>query len=149
MTTTAAHAVTTPISDVDTREEVDEVVRTFYAAVAQDTLLGPIFEHVAQVDWPEHLPKISAFWCRVLFGAPGYIGNPYARHRGVHERSPFTAAHFDRWLILFEETLDEGWSGPNAEVMKELASNVARVHGTNLLQSPYRRSAPSRSPESA
>ena len=149
MSTTAARPVVLPDHDVDTHEEVDEVVRTFYAAVAQDDLLGPIFEDVAQVDWAEHLPKLAAFWCRALFGTPGYIGNPFARHRDTHRQSPFTAAHFDRWLALFDETIDEGWSGPNAEVMKELASNVARVHGTNLLGTPYWRSAGALSSECA
>lgn len=142
MGTVATRPTAAPIRDVDTPDDVDELVRTFYAAVSQDALLGPLFEEVAQVDWVEHLPKLSAFWCRALFGTPGYIGNPFARHREIHRRSPFTAEHFDRWLDLFEETIDERWTGPNADVMKELASNVARVHGTNLTGTPYRRRSP-------
>ncbi len=144
MSATAARPIAPPARDVDTPEDVDDLVRTFYGAVVQDDLLGPLFEEVAQVDWAEHLPKLSAFWCRALFGTPGYIGNPYARHREVHVRSPFSAAHFDRWLDLFQETIDERWSGPNAEIIKELASNVARVHGASLLASPYRRGASAR-----
>lgn len=142
MGTVATRPTAAPIRDVDTPDDVDELVRTFYAAVSQDALLGPLFEEVAQVDWVEHLPKLSAFWCRALFGTPGYIGNPFARHREIHRRSPFTAEHFDRWLDLFEETIDERWTGPNADVMKELASNVARVHGTNLTGTTYRRRSP-------
>lgn len=149
MSATAARPIAPPARDVDTPEDVDVLVRTFYGAVVQDDLLGPLFEEVAQVDWAEHLPKLSAFWCRALFGTPGYIGNPYARHREVHVRSPFSAAHFDRWLDLFEETIDERWAGPNAEIMKELASNVARVHSTNLLGSAYRRGVSARWPGGA
>lgn len=33
-----------------------------------DDLLGPVFNEVAQVNWPEHLAKLTAFWCRALFG---------------------------------------------------------------------------------
>ncbi len=146
---TAARQNGDSMRDVESPAEVSEVVRSFYAAVAQDALLGPMFEEIAQVDWPAHLPRLSAFWCRALFGQPGYVGNPYAMHRDVHRRSPFSAAHFDRWLELFEETLDEGWSGPNVEAMKELASKVATVHGTKLVGRPYRRSAPVGAPECA
>ena len=99
---TAARQNGDSMRDVESPAEVSEVVRSFYAAVAQDALLGPMFEEIAQVDWPAHLPRLSAFWCRALFGQPGYVGNPYAMHRDVHRRSPFSAAHFDRWLALFE-----------------------------------------------
>lgn len=109
------------------------MVRRFYQDVAQDDLLGPMFNDVAQVDWAEHLPKLTAFWCRALLGIPGYQGNPFMAHRLVHEQVPFTEAHFLRWLELFHETLDDGWSGPNVDRAKELAGNVARVHQHQLV----------------
>ena len=51
--------------------------------------------------------------------------------------------------VIFEETIDERWAGPNAEIMKELASNVARVHSMNLLGSAYRRGVSARWSEGA
>ena len=120
--------------------DVAALVRQFYADVAQDDLLGPMFNDVAQVDWPEHLPKLTAFWSRALFGVPGYAGNPFRAHQQVHAREPFTLAHFSRWLDLFEETLDAGWAGPNADRAKELAGNVARVHAGQLVGAPLDRS---------
>ena len=60
--------------DLDSPEEIAEMVRRFYQDVAQDDLLGPMFNDVAQVDWAEHLPKLAAFWCRALLGLPGYQG---------------------------------------------------------------------------
>lgn len=119
--------------DVSTPAEVDEVVRRFYRAVAQDDLLGPVFNDVAQVDWAEHLPKLSAFWCRILFGHRDFTGNALARHRENHDISPFTVEMFRRWLTLFDDTLDESWSGPHVDSMKALARNVARVHSTQLI----------------
>jgi hemoglobin len=91
-----------------------------------------MFTEVARVDWSEHLPKLTAFWCRALFGQPGYEGNPFRAHLEVHARAPFTLAHFHRWLDLFEETVDLGWAGPNAERAKDLANRVALVHGKQL-----------------
>lgn len=118
--------------DLDTPEEIAEMVRRFYQDVAQDGLLGPVFEDVAGVDWAEHLPKITAFWCRMLLGEQRYDGNPLAAHRRIHAVEPFTTAHFVRWLELFHETLDGGWEGPHVVQAKALAARVARVHSRQL-----------------
>jgi hemoglobin len=112
------------------------MVRRFYADVAQDDLLGPLINDVAPVDWSEHLPKLTAFWCRALLGQPGYVGNPFQAHVRIHDRQRFTAAHFERWLSLFHETLDLGWVGPRADRAAELADNVARVHSQQLIGRP-------------
>jgi hemoglobin len=109
------------------------MVRRFYSDVAQDDLLGPMFSNVARVDWSEHLPKLTDFWCRHLFGLPGYAGNPLRVHQLIHAKSAFTAEHFERWLDLFFETVDLGWTGANAEKAKAFAVRVARVHGRQLI----------------
>jgi hemoglobin len=146
-----------PTRDLDAPEQIAEMVRRFYADVAQDDLLGPIFEDVARVDWSEHLPKLTAFWCRALLGQPGYQGNPFRAHALVHGKRPFTRAHFERWLTLFDETLEFGWTGPDApcsdsrtaspacsssgsvsatDRARELAAAVAKVHSHQLLGEP-------------
>ncbi|WP_162941461.1 group III truncated hemoglobin [Desertimonas flava] len=122
-----------PSRDLDTHEQIAEMVRQFYADVAQDDLLGPMFNEVARVDWSEHLPKLTDFWCRALLGMTGYQGNPFRAHLLVHAQRAFTPAHFERWLTLFHETLDLGWIGPNAQRAHDLADNVARVHSRQLL----------------
>ncbi|MGD9798745.1 MAG: group III truncated hemoglobin [Microbacteriaceae bacterium] len=122
-----------PTRDLDSPEEIAEMVRRFYADVAMDDLLGPIFNDVARVDWSEHLPKLTAFWCRALLDLPGYAGNPFRAHAEVHDQRPFTPAHFQRWLSLFHETLDLGWIGPNVQRAHQLADNVARVHSQHLI----------------
>ena len=125
-----------PTRDLDSPDEIGEMVRRFYADVAMDDLLGPMFNEVAQVDWSEHLPKLTAFWCRVLLGRSGYSGNPFRAHDLVHQQRPFTPAHFERWLSLFHETLDLGWVGPNVDRARALAENVARVHREQLVGEP-------------
>jgi hemoglobin len=122
-----------PTRDLDTPEEIAEMVRRFYADVASDDLLGPMFNDVARVDWSEHLPKLTAFWSRALLGIPGYVGNPFRAHTLVHERRPFTAAHFERWLELFHATVRSGWIGPRVDDACALAANVARVHCQQLV----------------
>lgn len=122
-----------PTRDLDTPEEISEMVRRFYADVAMDELLGPMFNDVAAVDWSEHLPKLAAFWSRALLGIEGYIGNPFRAHALIHIRSEFTVAHFQRWLGLFHETIEMGWTGPRADHALALARNVARVHSSQLI----------------
>jgi hemoglobin len=130
-----------PMRDLHDAVDVGELVRRFYRDVAQDDLLGPLFNDVARVDWAEHLRKLTAFWCRALFGTVGYAGNPFRAHQLVHARHAFTAAHFERWLQLFYETVDLGWAGANAEKVKELAGNVARVHHQQLVGKEWSREA--------
>ena len=125
-----------PVRDLDNGDEIAEMVRRFYADVAQDDLLGPLFNDVAEVDWPEHLEKLRAFWCRALLSQPGYQGNPYRAHLVIHQRSPFTTAHFERWLSLFHETLDLGWRGPRTERAREFADRVACVHSQQMTGTP-------------
>jgi len=123
----------TPVHDLETPDDVAEMVRRFYQDVAQDSILGPIFNDVAEVDWPEHLPKLTLFWCRALFGIRGYSGNPYKQHSLIHAQHPFTPEAFHRWLELFFDTIDGGWVGPNVERAKSLVRNVARVHSQQLM----------------
>lgn len=126
-----------PTRDLDTVDEVAEMVRRFYQDVAQDDLLGPLFVEVAGVDWNEHLPKLTAFWSRVLLGIHGYDGNPMRAHRETHRQEPFTHAHFERWISLFYDTIRGGWRGPVADRAMVLARNVAKVHSTQLTGDPY------------
>lgn len=123
----------TPTRDLDSVEEITEMVRRFYQDVVQDDLLGPVFDDVARVDWSEHLPKLAAFWSRALLGIEGYVGNPFRVHAGVHAIEPFTPAHFERWLELFHDTLELGWTGPNVERALALAHRVADVHRHQLI----------------
>ena len=126
-----------PTRDLDSVGEVAEMVRRFYQDVAQDDLLGPMFNDVAQVDWNEHLPKLTAFWSRVLLGVAGYSGNPMRAHIDIHEQEPFTHAHFDRWVTLFSDTVQGGWTGPMADRALQMARNVARVHSSQLTGVAY------------
>jgi hemoglobin len=129
----AGAALPPPTHDLDTPDEIEAMVRRFYQGVAQDDLLGPLFNNVAQVDWNEHLLKLTAFWCRALLGITGYAGNPFQAHARINDREPFRPEHFARWLDLFTDTLESGWVGPNVDRALALAHNVARVHAEHLI----------------
>src|SRR6187401_2895676 len=80
-----------PRPDIRGREDLELLVRSFYRQAATDDLLGPVFA-AADVDWAEHIPKVTAFWAWQLFGERGYDGNPLQAHRPLQVATPFTPA---------------------------------------------------------
>ena len=109
------------------------VVLVYWAVPRRVGRYWLILASLPAIDWAEHLPKLTLFWCRALLGIEGYVGNPFRAHALVNERSPFTMAHFERWLQLFYDTVELGWVGPHADRALELARNVARVHSGQLV----------------
>ena len=85
-----------------TEDMIERLVHGFYAKVRADALLGPVFEARIR-DWGPHLQQMCAFWSSVALMTGRYHGNPMAKHMPL----PVDAAHFDRWLALFEETARE------------------------------------------
>src|SRR5687768_9362103 len=106
---------------IETVADVERLVRRFYQAAIPDPLLGPVF-HAFGVDWSVHIPKLVAFWSRELLGEPGYTGRPVGAHGPVLDRRPFGAPELGRWLELWEETVDELFTGEVAELAKRRAA---------------------------
>ncbi|MDO1559706.1 group III truncated hemoglobin [Brevundimonas sp. 2R-24] len=96
------------------------LVETFYAKVRADPLLGPVF--AAKIsDWAPHLEQMKLFWSSVALMTGVYHGRPMPKHIPL----PIEAAHFDRWLELFEETAHEVCPLPAADHFIERARRIA------------------------
>jgi hemoglobin len=102
-------------------------VNAFYEVVRKDELLGFIFNEVARTHWDTHLPRMYAFWETVLFRTGGFTGNPVTAHARLVPHTEMGRAQFDRWLLLFRQTVDRLFSGPNAEHIKNCAHDMANV----------------------
>ena len=111
-------------TDIESRDDVELLVRSFYRYAAMDELLGPIFM-AADLDWPFHIAKLTDFWSWQLLGQRGYEGNPLRAHEPANERTPFRGEHFERWLDLFTSTVDEYFVGPTADLAKARADKMA------------------------
>lgn len=122
--------------DLDRPGALERFIEAFYRRLLQDPLLSPLFLDVAGIDLAVHLPRIKAYWRKMLFADPAYQRHMMARHRAVHARVPFHAEHYQRWLRLFEETLAEEACGPVAERAERLARRVAGNMRRNLAQFP-------------
>ena len=118
------------LPDLGDPDQIAALVRAFYARVAEDDLLGPVFVDQAGVDWGEHLPKITAFWCKLEHGMPGFSGSPTQKHAALAAVIPFRAEQFGRWVSLFHDTIDHGWAGPHAESIKARAETIAQAQST-------------------
>jgi hemoglobin len=109
--------------EISTMNEIKELVDKFYEKVNSDELLSPVFNIEAKVDWEEHLPRMYRFWGTQLIGTGDYSGWPFPPHMELH----ITKAHFERWVHLFMETINENFTGPVAETAKEKAKNIASI----------------------
>jgi hemoglobin len=106
------------IKDIETREDIDRLMRTFYARALSDEIIGYIFTDVARLDLDRHLPIIGDFRESLLLGTGVYQvhgRNPLLVHRDLHEKSALREEHFRRWLELFETCVNEDFSGETAD----------------------------------
>ena len=119
------------MADIETYDDVVNLVDTFYKKVVEDPMLGPAFNDVAQVDWPTHLPRMYQFWETVLFSKPGYKGNPAEIHSQLKDKMTahgleLKLEHFDHWIAVFQETVDELFEGERANRAKKSAYQLGR-----------------------
>ena len=118
------------------------LVHAFYARVRADALLGPVFNNVVN-DWDVHLDKLCAFWSSVMLMTGRYKGTPMKAHAELAEITP---AHFERWLMLFEDTAVKTCPPEAARMFVDRANRIAEslklgiaLHRGERLVPPVRR----------
>ena len=118
-------------ADLATRDDVERLVRAFYGKALRDPVIGYLFE-IAELDLEAHVPTMVDFWQTMVLGVRAYRGNAFSVHARLHAKEPLTRAHFDRWLALWTETVDELFAGERAELAKAHATRVARAFAYRL-----------------
>ena len=106
---------------ITSSQEIKLMVDTFYSRVRENELIGPIFNERFQDNWSEHLEKMYRFWGSILLGEASYSGQPFPPHAQL----PIAKPHFETWVGLFTETVDELFEGENAEEAKRRAKLIA------------------------
>ncbi len=107
--------------DITTIEDIKLLVDSFYGKIRVNLLLGGIFNGVIKDRWPEHLEKMYRFWQTVLLGKHTYYGSPFPPHAQL----PVEQRHFDAWLKLWYETIDEHFEGAKADEAKWRGDKMA------------------------
>ena len=112
------------MSDIKNSDDTKLLVDSFYTKVRNDALLSPVFaSRIADEAWPAHLQRMYAFWNAILFAERGFEGNPMQKHMTL----PIEEKHFNQWLSLFRQTIDELFAGPKAEEAKQRAASIAQI----------------------
>lgn len=106
--------------EIEHRADIELLVHSFYERVRKDELLAPLFSHV---DWPTHLPVMYNFWSSMLLGDQSYQGSPFQKHMPL----AIDARHFQQWLALFTQTVDEHFTGEKADEVKSRARSIAAL----------------------
>lgn len=113
-------------TDVQTRADVERIVKAFYGGIDQDPVLGRFF---AGVDWDVHLPKMVSFWSALVFHTGEYKGRPFDPHAKLMN---LEREHFGHWVSRFCDAVDEEFQGDRAEDMKQRARQIASVFQVKL-----------------
>lgn len=127
------------IKDINTRRDVELLVDTFYKKVLKDDIIGFIFNDVVRLDWNRHIPLMYNFWETTLFQKTSYKGNPIQVHIEVDKKIELTKIHFERWLFLFSNTIDELFTGNIAELAKTRAHSIATVMQIKINKAEHRK----------
>jgi hemoglobin len=109
------------LDDIKDLDDIKKLVDVFYDKVRDDALLAPIFNGIIQDRWANHLNTMYTFWQTVLLGDHTYFGSPFV----PHAKLPIDQKHFQAWLKLFNETVDELFIGTIAAEAKWRADKMA------------------------
>ena len=103
------------MTDIRNKADIKVFVDTFYSQIQADELVGAVFAgKIKEEEWPQHLEKMYAFWNSILFQSAEYHGNPFSHHINLN----IGTAHFERWITLFQKSIDANFEGGKAEEAK-------------------------------
>lgn len=102
-------------NDLNSKAEITTLVNRFYSTALKDPLIGPPLSHI---NFEKHMPVMAQFWCFILLDEPGYTSNVTEKHLSM----PLKKEMFDRWVSIFKEVVDSGWTGEKAEMAKQRAT---------------------------
>lgn len=109
--------------DIQGLDDIKLLVNTFYDKVRKHDVLAPIFDAQIKDRWPQHLEKLYTFWQTVLLEEHTYFDSPFPPHLKLsleHE-------HFEYWLKLFRQTIDELFCGEKADEALWRANKMAQM----------------------
>lgn len=114
--------------DIDNLTDIKLLVDTFYSRIREDNLLKDVFNNKIEDRWPEHLEKMYTFWQTVLLDQHTYYGSPFL----PHAKLPVAMEHFEQWMILFNQTVDELFEGVKAGQAKWQGQRMAEMFHSKI-----------------
>jgi len=115
------------MKDIETREDIALLMREFYNRLLADPAISYIFTDVAKIDLEAHLPHLTDFWELSVLHTGTYKKNVMQLHLDLNSKEKLTDTHFDVWLGHFNQSVDDLFSGSNAEKIKTRALSIATI----------------------
>jgi hemoglobin len=125
---------------IENLTDVQLLVRSFYNKVLKDDRLSPFFSSVKSSHWQRHLEVMDSFWSNVLFYTGDYNGNPFDVHKTMHRLKGLDIKDLERWMELFNETMDDLFEGEKAELAKQRALSIAAIMRIDIIGNDNERS---------
>lgn len=113
--------------DIEHKDDIVLLINTFYDKVKKDDIIGHIFHRIIGDDWSQHLPIMYQFWETVLLHKAGYTGNPIQKHVAIDKITELKPIHYQQWLSLWEQTIDELYTGKIADEAKKKAHTMMQL----------------------
>ncbi|HRO67008.1 MAG TPA: group III truncated hemoglobin [Pseudobdellovibrionaceae bacterium] len=104
-------------------KDIRVVVDLFYSRVQEDALLKIPFASVH--DWPEHVRRLTHFWWIKFGGTPYQFThyNPVPKHY----HAGFNETLLQRWLGLFQQTLNECLTAEQADLWTIISNRMGHA----------------------
>ena len=99
------------MKQIESSQDVEFLVNQFYLKVKNDAMIGFFFKDIMNVNCDLHLPKMYQFWESLLLGKSTYKGNTMAKHFPINKMAAMEKSHFDHWLKIWMETVDDTFKG--------------------------------------
>ena len=115
------------MKDKQNREDIKQLIDSFYAEVRKNKRLSFLFDETAKVDWVAHLPRMYNFWESILFDKALFNGNPMKKHKQLNQMAKLKAEDFDIWLGIFKTNIDKQFKGAVVEKAKQRAESIATI----------------------
>ncbi|MBY0541986.1 MAG: group III truncated hemoglobin [Sphingobacteriaceae bacterium] len=109
--------------DILSLTDIKTLVDIFYERIRANDLLGPIFNSILNDRWSSHLEKMYRFWQTVLLQEHTYTGSPFV----PHAKLPIDQLHFDTWLTIWNDTINDLFEGEKAEEAKWRGDKMAEM----------------------
>jgi hemoglobin len=104
--------------DIESYDDCLQLISWFYEKLLKDELISHYFK---PLNLESHIPKVADFWAFVLIDKPGYSNNMI----NAHARLALQEKDFDRWLLLFRETIKEHFDGEKVNLAIERSQLIA------------------------
>jgi len=108
--------------DIIERVDIILLVDRFYTEALIDPLLEPIFTKIIGNRMQDHMPIMYDFWSSILIREQSYTGNVMLKHIAINNQIHLGKEHFEKWISLWEKTIDDLFEGPIADEAKKRAT---------------------------